>query len=365
MANITFIIGNGFDLQIGMNTRYTDFYNVYTKNEPDKTNLIFHFKKSILKDKANGWKNWADFELRMGQASESDIFANPQDFITCVNDFVIKFSEYLKKESQSIDWDKVAVEEYDEFFNSITQFWKRIKNSDQNIFAKAVVDPNANSLNFLQLNYTDSFDNLLPYFKNTLNQRANSTTGKFIQNYGIRNVENNLHIHGTLGHHPAIGVDNPLQIVNPQIREDVEASMIFVKPKLLETIQNQNVNVPIDSKKAPEIIQSSRIICCYGTSIGDTDMSWWKIIGDWLKSDNHILVIFDICDQFDDGTSLPSLLKDEQVLHEKRRSILDQFKKCAGWTEDDSKQHESKIVVELNCKMFDFKLPKKSDHSSL
>jgi hypothetical protein len=31
MANITFILGNGFDLNLGLKTRYTDFYPEYIK----------------------------------------------------------------------------------------------------------------------------------------------------------------------------------------------------------------------------------------------------------------------------------------------------------------------------------------------
>lgn len=32
--NITFLIGNGFDLNLKLNTRYSDFYKYYIKNDP-------------------------------------------------------------------------------------------------------------------------------------------------------------------------------------------------------------------------------------------------------------------------------------------------------------------------------------------
>ncbi len=41
--NITFLIGNGFDLNLGLKTRYTDFYKYYMEHNPN--NLI---SKSIL-----------------------------------------------------------------------------------------------------------------------------------------------------------------------------------------------------------------------------------------------------------------------------------------------------------------------------
>ena len=32
--NITFLIGNGFDLNLNLNTRYSDFYKYYIENDP-------------------------------------------------------------------------------------------------------------------------------------------------------------------------------------------------------------------------------------------------------------------------------------------------------------------------------------------
>ena len=79
--NVTFLIGNGFDLQVGLRTRYIDFYKVYiVPNEKDSP-AILKFKEQILKDEAHGWRNWSDFELGMAQQSiyikrSKDIFAS-------------------------------------------------------------------------------------------------------------------------------------------------------------------------------------------------------------------------------------------------------------------------------------------------
>ena len=54
MAKITWIIGNGFDINIGLKTRYTDFYKVYTIVRPGDNAVIQRFKKEILKDEAYG-----------------------------------------------------------------------------------------------------------------------------------------------------------------------------------------------------------------------------------------------------------------------------------------------------------------------
>ena len=54
MAKITWIIGNGFDFNIGLKTRYTDFYKVYTIVRPGDNAVIQRFKIEILKDEAYG-----------------------------------------------------------------------------------------------------------------------------------------------------------------------------------------------------------------------------------------------------------------------------------------------------------------------
>ena len=46
--NITFLIGNGFDIGLGMPTRYEDFYEHYCKvitGENGDSNNIVEFKK--------------------------------------------------------------------------------------------------------------------------------------------------------------------------------------------------------------------------------------------------------------------------------------------------------------------------------
>jgi len=43
--NIVFIIGNGFDLNLGLKTKYTDVYKDYCKTSTSDSELIRRFKK--------------------------------------------------------------------------------------------------------------------------------------------------------------------------------------------------------------------------------------------------------------------------------------------------------------------------------
>lgn len=43
--NITFLIGNGFDLELGLKTRYIDFLAEYTKEDNDDSTKRFMMSK--------------------------------------------------------------------------------------------------------------------------------------------------------------------------------------------------------------------------------------------------------------------------------------------------------------------------------
>lgn len=57
----TIMLGNGFDLNLGLKTRYSDFFAYIKENYPEKieTNGIYYL---MNKDKKKGTRNWADVE---------------------------------------------------------------------------------------------------------------------------------------------------------------------------------------------------------------------------------------------------------------------------------------------------------------
>lgn len=64
--NITFLIGNGFDLNIGLSTTFSDFLERYVEVSLSDTAIIQHFKSSVLKDT----ELWANAELAFGAATQ-------------------------------------------------------------------------------------------------------------------------------------------------------------------------------------------------------------------------------------------------------------------------------------------------------
>ena len=48
--NVTFLIGNGFDLGIGLKTAYSDFYDIYCMPHQGDSPAVVKFKSEIQSD---------------------------------------------------------------------------------------------------------------------------------------------------------------------------------------------------------------------------------------------------------------------------------------------------------------------------
>ena len=81
-----FLIGNGFDLNLNLKTRYRNFYDRYI-SLPSKNSTIKKFKE-VLSDNLD---NWADLELELGK------YAN-------------NFLKYLKTHFYILDYLKLDLE---------------------------------------------------------------------------------------------------------------------------------------------------------------------------------------------------------------------------------------------------------------
>jgi len=107
--NITYIVGNGLDLQYGLKTRYKDFYEFQNKvyisrkeNEEEYSNFIY---ESLFSDKVNDYENWSDFELSIGKLTkDSDLISSniemKEKFIDDFSEVVDDLREYLRMQQE-------------------------------------------------------------------------------------------------------------------------------------------------------------------------------------------------------------------------------------------------------------------------
>lgn len=355
--HVTFLIGNGFDLNVGLKTRYTDFYKFYTNENANDSNIIQRFKKEILRSEAHGWKNWMDFEVGMGQQSKHFIGETPvEDFIECFNDFAICFNKYLIDECEKINWDAVDETFCRNFVISVIKFYTHIRSIQSNTIQGLIYHPKIDEakLNFIQFNYTNVFDELI--IKSNLSNQFKDLRG--IGNE-LNRLGANLHVHGNMnGGYPSIGVNDESQIENETIKNDPRIHKIFVKPEFLDALQKRDANRNIPRADALNAITESTVICTFGASMGDSDKYWWEKIGEWLRKSDRVLVIFDICGSIDDGISPLSFLNSEMSVEDRRQEIIERFMRLSGIDSKWLNENPNKILVELDTKMFSFKLPK-------
>ena len=85
---ITYIVGNGLDIQYGLKTKYKNFYefqNEIYKNKKEKNDYSNFIYEALFKDRVNDYENWSDFELSIGKLTRDN------EEITKTNDAKEKF----------------------------------------------------------------------------------------------------------------------------------------------------------------------------------------------------------------------------------------------------------------------------------
>lgn len=275
--NITFLIGNGFDLRVGMKTKYTDMYDGYI-NSPTIDATIADFKEDLASS-APKYETWSDFE--MGMAEYAQRFDNEDDFIKCIRDFKAYMIKHLCTEEDNFfnAFNKSIVDEsaiLEEFEHSIANFYKnQIPNVKNRI--KDIIKLNGwiKHINFITFNYTKTLEFIKDRFE--LFHELGSSDLR---------IEQIVHIHGDLDNDVVLGVDNKEQIKNLKFNIDRKVERAFIKPRFNHYYDEVRV------QSAKDIIENSDVICIYGLSLGESDLTWSKSVANWLLESSAKQLIY-------------------------------------------------------------------------
>lgn len=319
---ITFLIGNGFDLNVGLDTRYVDFYKYYV----DKC-------KNVLSEEIE--KNidvWSDMELALGQCTEK--IKDKSEFWACETDLEKCLLNYLEEQMKRID---IADEQKQrdigfEMRYSLTDFYKNFPDNIKSHISEMISDKNEQiEYSFITFNYTDAFEKCLNAVEKQCMDEPWAEIDKTV-----------LHIHGTTkSRDMVLGVNDESQIADKEFRNNILDRQRFIKEEIIK--HNGNAN----KEKACEIIDSSSIICIFGMSIGKTDKLWWQYIAKWLKNDeDRRLIIF----AKDWKTNLIS-----KYSNDCENETKDKFK-YNGELANVWEEIEDQIYVKVNADMFNFKI---------
>lgn len=323
--NITFLIGNGFDLNIGLKTRYIDFYNYYVKIETE--NKVIKTFKSEIKQNI---ENWSDLELALGKYTE--FISNQLEFDTVFDDIREKLGEYLQKEENRILY-LFSDETHKTLFSDLLNPEKHLPKAENRTlseFKNSFLNHNPWYINVITFNYSTAIDKIINDLKDDKSLMSIKKTNEIV-------INETLHIHGHTNKGMILGVNDVSQIKNTSFQQDENVVGAFVKP-----IYNKEQKHLIDEDCA-NLIKRSNLICLFGLSLGETDAMWWELIGWHLTHSECRIILFEIGEDYSGNDIHKRVRKIKNI----RKKFLNKIK-----VENDSSNWENRIFIAYNTDIF-------------
>lgn len=277
--NILYLIGNGFDLNLGLKTKYSDFYDYYLQLDSPNYNVA-KLKTSIRKHKKT--ELWKDLEFALGQITRD--YDNVDDFIEALSDISDNLLAYVQSEQERIKFNSDATKKFAEYISWPSQYIPEAAIERIRRFQNGW-RTNEWKIDIITFNYTNIIDNLLK-------DKVGKSIGLHNATYHIKLSSIN-HVHGLYNDTILLGVDNVEQIANEKFRTEQDLLEIFVKPKA-----NYAMELLMDEKCA-NLINNASLIVTFGLSFGPTDNIWWARLKNRMKKQNSRIIIFDYINDLD------------------------------------------------------------------
>jgi hypothetical protein len=328
--NIVYLLGNGFDVNLGMKTKYSDFYKYYLKLPKDEdSSVIAQFKEKLQGD----LKNWSDLELALGNYLE--YLSTEDDAVELHRHLVEHLSTYIQLEEDKYPFDKDQVSV---FASSLIDPESKLVQREMNEI-KAHKSRWANyswDMKIITFNYSKSVERLIQNRKT-----IGRNNGMEINYTGLE------HIHGLTSERMILGVNDSSQIANTILRNSQRVASRYVK-----TSCNATTRLDHDARCA-QWISKANLICAFGLSFGDTDKKWWKAVGNRLKSDcKMILFEYNPNKRFNGNQHVDQMEEEDAI---KERFLAKTNVEKSSW--DNVKKN---IYVAYNTNMFKMDMGQKT-----
>ena len=274
---VTYLIGNGMDINIGLRTRYLDFYNHLKQiTNKDSKNAIY---QAVLKDYFSENKDlieidWSDFEIGIGKytkriTTETELAKFFDDY----EELIEEFTKFIEEQLEKVDIQDFISNCYS-IFNAAVTKPINLDERDQ-VYLQQNYKGYGNQQkerSYIVFNYTEIFDEIHQSWKEKY------------KNNGIIS-HSPIHIHGFCQDQILMGVNDESQ-VSGEYSKNIDLQMMMIK-----TISNQNA-LTMRFEKATKTILDSELIIIYGMSIGDSDKYWWEKIIENLENNpaNNVLI---------------------------------------------------------------------------
>lgn len=333
---IVYLIGNGFDLNLGLKTKYIDFFNDYAKKRGESNNFV----KAVRKAEMDGDKDWSDLELFFGKYTNEH--STYDGLFSSWSDIQLQLAKYVRSQQKNlyIKPDNIPEQDKQKSLHSPESFLDEAQYSKIALFLNKHIN-HRRQIDIINFNYTTTLEKIYGW----LGKSRSLGRDDIGNEYALNSI---THIHGTTERNLIFGVDNKQQIKNAAFRDNAE-----IHDWLIKTIANSYINLNVN--KCISLIANADLICVFGMSYGKTDMMWWKQIISRLRTADAKLIMFARDDKVDPIQGF--------LIGKKIRERQDHFLTVAECKEKE--QVRDKIIVGFNTGIFDALKPavSKAPHS--
>lgn len=322
--NIVYIIGNGFDINLGLKTRYSDFYKYYQSIKPE-SKIIEKLKKEIL----DNYDTWSDLEIALGKYTEN--MSSTEEFDEIFEDIIEKLALYLEEQENEFKSSNVNLEK---FYNNLAYPESFLMKADEDKIKsyKEINGQNTNwKIDVITLNYTTIIEKIVNFDSKSIEIGKHN---KDTKNIYLRSIE---HIHGYLNDRMIIGVNDISQIKNSNFHKNNDVLNAIIKSNC-NKVSKHTIDVLCEKN-----ILAANLICIFGASLGDTDNIWWELIGEHMKNGCNLII-------FERGEKISPRLtykKDRRV-----QKIKNIFLNKTKLSEEEKSIVQERIFVGVNTNMF-------------
>jgi len=326
--NIVYLIGNGFDLSLGLPTAWSHFYDYYFE-QPNPSPTIKSFKEAIGKNP----KNWSDLEKALGRYTSN--LHTREELIKLHEDLTFHLRAYLKGVEANYKCDDSLKDIISNSIITPEQFLPFVDH--QKIYGFKSKWSNRDwPVHIISYNYTSVFAKLVGY------TGQSKSLGKSTNQNAVVSLERIMHIHGSTSRSMALGLNDISQFQNEQFHKDRQLINKYVKEQLNIAARTGHDAV------CQKWIKEANLICVFGLSFGITDLRWWQYIGDRLTDENVRMIAF----YYDENLKIDDLILDPANLIEEEEKVKSLFLEQTSWAKTDNEQVRNKIFVSINSKMF-------------
>ena len=275
---ILYLIGNGFDINAGLDTSARGFVEKFFKHlEQREREAAGHERKLpdgvsiMLRSMRKDIDSWGDFEIALGAlAEELDAADDPIGaFREAYYEFHDFFSTVIVGENERAKRADIDRGTGESFRRGCLSLFSDVMSTEERERLHSAYKKEQWDFDFITFNYTCLLDRLVQVGTQVgmNNPFGNATT-----------LIRPLHVHGQLSDDRGIliGVDNQSQIKGTTCRDNESVSRLLVKP-----FSNNRMGMRRD-EDAVSRIRSADMIAVYGMSLGKSDAKWWKEIVDWI-----------------------------------------------------------------------------------